>query len=278
MKRIWHKGALAGETIAISPFDRGLTLGDGLFETLLVLNGVALDAPEHVERLKAGAAELGIVFPEPEITASISALSEGVKSHHVLRLTLTRGSAGRGLATDTDDYTYLATLQPANAALMFQPMEFALGSVCRNETSPAARLKTTSYMDAIMAAREVQAETSAEPLMCNTHGKLASASIGNIFLCFGQTLVTPSRDQGILPGIMRQKVIGLSGKAGFTVEERPVEPHELERADGVFLTNALRFLCPSRRHGRTDFTSLIEPLCAAAKAACGVDPRRISKE
>jgi branched-chain amino acid aminotransferase len=278
MKRVWFKGALASETIALSPFDRGLTLGDGLFETLLVLNGVALDLEAHLARLEESAVLLGITYPAAEIAASLTALCQDVLSHHVLRLTITRGAVGRGLATDTDDFTYLATLQPFNAGLMFQPMEMALVSVRRNDTSDAAHLKTTSYMDQILAAREAQSGGAYEPLMCNTKGKLASASIGNVFLSFGSRLVTPSRDQGILPGIMRANVLSLAGQAGFTVEERAVEPHELEKADGVFITNALRFLCPSPSHARRDFSSLTDLLCAAAIAQCGRDPRTIQQE
>jgi branched-chain amino acid aminotransferase len=273
MKRAWFKGRLMEGDIALSPFDRGFTLGDGLFETMLVLNGVALDLVDHLQRFANSAKVLGIVFPRDEIAASVVALCDGVTDHHVLRLTLTRGSAGRGLAADTDGFTYVATVQPYNAAMMFQPVELCLVSVCRNDTSDASRLKTTSYIDQILAAREAQEDSAAEPLMCNTKGALASASIGNVFLSFGQRLVTPSLDQGILPGIMRKNVIALAGKAGFAVEERPVDPSELETADGVFITNALRFLAASPLHERTDYATLIDVLCAAAKADCGVDPR-----
>lgn len=273
MKRVWFKGEVVAGDIGLSPFDRGLTLGDGLFETMLVLNGVALDLDDHLQRFSASADILGITFPREEIAASVKALCVGALEHHVLRLTLTRGAAGRGLAADTVDFTYVATLQPFNAALMFQPVELCLVSVCRNETSAASRHKTTSYMDQILAAREAQENGAAEPLVCNTKGGLACASIGNVFLAFDTRLVTPSLDQGILPGIMRKNVIALAGKAGFTVEERPVDPTELEKADGVFITNALRFLAASSRHQRTDFAALSDVLCAAAKVDCGVDPR-----
>lgn len=273
MKRVWFKGGLVEGDIALSPFDRGLTLGDGLFETLLVLNGVALGWADHFRRFADSAAVLGLTFPRDEIAASVAAICADVVDHHVLRLTLTRGAAGRGLAADTDDFTYVATLQPFNAGLMFRPVGMRLVSVCRNDTSDASRLKTTSYVDQILAAREAQSDSNDEPLMCNTKGRIACASIGNVFLSFGNRLVTPALDQGILPGIMRGKVIALAGEAGFSVEERPVDPPELEKADGVFITNSLRFLAASSRHDRTDFAELVDVLCAAAKTECGVDPR-----
>lgn len=273
MKRVWSRGGLIEGDISLSPFDRGLTLGDGLFETLLVLNGVALGWADHLRRFAKSAEVLGITFPRDEIAASVAALCAGVVDHHVLRLTLTRGAAGRGLAVDTDDFSYVATLQAFNAAAMFQPLDLRLVSICRNDTSSASRLKTTSYIDQILAAREAQANSPDEPLMCNTKGKIACASIGNVFLSFGKRLVTPSLDQGILPGIMRKTVIALAGEAGFSMEERPVDPLELEKADGVFITNSLRFLAPSRRHTRANFSALVEALCATAKAECSIDPR-----
>lgn len=274
MMRIWFKGGLVDGDIALSPFDRGFTLGDGLFETMLVLNGVALSRHDHIARLAASAAELGIACPHDEIAYAVTVLCREVQSHHVLRLTLTRGAAGRGLAADTGDFTFVATLQPFNPALMFQPMGLRLVSVRRNETSAASRIKTTSYMDQILAAREARQVSDDEALMLNTRGMLACATIGNVFLSFGNTLVTPALDQGILPGIMRKTVLDVAAAAGLATEERAVAAAELEKADGVFLTNALRFLCPSSRHARQDYSPLVEALCAAATAECGADPRQ----
>lgn len=278
MKRVWFQGGSVEGDIALSPFDRGLLLGDGLFETMMVHNGVALWSRDHIDRMAASADELGIAFPLAEIEASIAALCQDVLSHHVLRLTLTRGSAGRGLAADTGDFTYLATLQPFDPNLMFKPSAFELVSVCRNETSASSRMKTTSYMDGILAAREAATEAPHEALMMNTKGFVASATIGNVFLVKGNVLVTPSLDQGILPGIMRRNVISVANKAGYTVEERPVEQHELEKADGFFMTNSLRFLSAAPRYAVQDYTSLIDLLCAAAKAESGADPRKILTE
>ena len=278
MKRVWFKGNLVEGDIALSAFDRGLLLGDGLFETMLVHNGTALWCKDHMERFAASAEELGIAFPKDEIKTSIAVLCKDALAHHVLRLTLTRGSAGRGLATDTDDFTYLATLQAFDPKLMFKPVTMGLVSVCRNDTSPASRMKTTSYMDGILAAREAEEDSPHEALMLNTKGFVASATIGNVFLVMGKVLVTPSLDQGILPGIMRKNVISLAGKAGFAVEERPVEASELEKADGLFMTNSLRFLSPVPRYAVQDYSTLIELLCAAAKAESGADPRTTQME
>ncbi len=275
MMRVWFKGGLVADGLTLSPLDRGLTLGDGLFETLLVHNGVALWHNEHLARFKNSAAELGMAFPEQEIAASVAALCKEATKHHVLRLTLTRGASGRGLASETDDFSYFATLQPFDPGLMFQPVDLTLVSVCRNETSPASRLKVTSYMDQILAAREAAARKCDDALMLNTKGNVACSTIGNVFLIKGNHLITPALDQGILPGIMRAVVLGLAESEGFIVEERAVAATELDKSGGVFTTNSLRFLRPAKGYAGSRHEPLIERLCAAAKMQSGADLRAI---
>jgi branched-chain amino acid aminotransferase len=236
---------------------------------------VALWQAQHLARFKAGAIELGIAFPEADINTSLSALCQNLRGHYVLRLTLTRGAAGRGLAADTQDFTYIATLQAFDAALMFRPLDLVPVSIRRNETSPASRIKVTSYMDAILAAREAAAKGFDDGLMLNNKGFVASTTIGNLFLVKGNHFVTPSLDQGILPGIMRSVVITLAPQAGFHVAERAIEACEFEAADGYFVTNSLRFLRPSKGYAQAQVQTLIDLLCAAAQQQTGQDPRTI---
>jgi branched-chain amino acid aminotransferase len=272
----WFQGQIVSGSLPISAFDRGLTLGDGLFETLLVHEGCALWQHEHLLRFKTSADELGMTYPEVEIAASIAALCRAARGHHVLRLTLTRGSAGRGLASDTSDFTYFASLQPFDTQLMFQPVDLMMfASIRRNETSPATRLKTTSYMDQILAARKATQAGFDDGLMLNSQGNIACSTIGNVFLIEGNRLITPSLDQGILPGIMRGVLMVAAAQAGFNVEERAIPSSEGKQADGLFTTNSLRFIRPAKRYGEHNYDALMELLCAAAKAQTGIDPRNI---
>jgi branched-chain amino acid aminotransferase len=142
MKRVWFNTQLVKGAIGLSPYDRGLTLGDGVFETLAVKRGVALWRFEHVERMRAAAALLGIAFAEDAIENALDALSHRVKGAHVLRLTLTRGEGGRGLAGDSAKPSLIGTLQPFDEALRFQPATVVTSAVRRNLHSPASRLKT----------------------------------------------------------------------------------------------------------------------------------------
>jgi branched-chain amino acid aminotransferase len=278
---VWFNGALTDGPLALDRSDRGLLLGDGLFETILVLNQKPLWGNMHFARLESGAQELGIPFDRDGLDDAVAeVLDEAPRSHQVLRVTLTRGSGVRGLGADGARPSLLITLDPFDPALMFQPVSLVTASVRRNPQSVSARLKTLSYIDNIAAAREAAAQGAEDALLLNTKGHAACSTIANLFLLKGGTLVTPARDQGILTGVMRQALVHTAARLGLAVEERVVKPAELKKADAVFLTNSLRFIRPvtaldGRALATADLSKLGDSLCATARLQCGHDPRLI---
>jgi branched-chain amino acid aminotransferase len=247
MNRVWHVGKLVKGKIAISPFDRGLTLGDGIFETIAVKDNVALWRYEHVERMRAAASALGIPFPEDEIGSAIDAITHRAKGAHVLRLTLTRGEGARTLVGDTTKSNFLATLQPFDEALRFQPVKLAVVGTHRNTNSMSSRVTSLSYVDNILAAREANMLGAEDAVMLNTAGRVACTAIGNIFVETSDTLLTPSLSEGILPGILRLEVIKLAKLLGVKVKESKISLSQLRAADAIYTTNSLRFLRPVSR-------------------------------
>lgn len=279
MNRTWFNGGLIEGPLAVERSERGLLLGDGLFETMLALNRVALWRNMHLLRLETAAAELGIGFDRARIEDALAeVLADAPRSHQVLRLTLTRGVSARGLAAEGEKPGLLVTCDPFDPALMFQPVTLATSTIRRNPFSMASRHKTLSYIDSIAAAREAAAQGFEDALMLNTDGNVASSSIANIFVLRNRALATPGRGEGILTGIMRQALIHAATHLGFAIEERGVKPEELRAADAVFLTNSLRFIRPVTALDRTplaqrDLTAFTEALCKAAQLQCGHDPR-----
>ena len=244
MKRIWHNRKLVKGALALSSHDRGLTLGDGLFETLAVRDGVALWRFEHLERMRTSADMLGIPFPETDIENAIDRLAYKAKGHHVLRLTLMRGEGGRGLVGEIKKPTLVGTLDPFDGQQRFQPVKLMTSAIRRNLHSPASRMKTLSYMDNVLAAREAATAGADDALMLNSAGRVASSTIANIFAEKDGVLITPLLAEGILPGVMRAAVIRSAKQIGIQVKERQVKPADAVNADGLFLTNSLRFIRP----------------------------------
>ena len=281
MSLVWCNGAMVEGALALDPADRGLTLGDGLFETFLVVRRTALWRNMHLARLEGSARELGIGFNrEASELALDTLLGLGGDGHQVLRLTLTRGAATRGLGGNGGAPTLLATLDAFDPGLMFQPTGLITASVRRSPQSPAARLKTLSYIDNIVAARQAKARGYDDALMLNTRGAVACSTIANVFLVKGSKLITPGRDQGLLTGVTRQALLAAAHRAGFEAVERSVKPSELATADGVFVTNSLRFIRPvtaldGQPVAQVELAGLAEQLCEAARLQCGADPRLI---
>ena len=281
MTRTWFNGTIIDGPIALDPRDRGLTLGDGLFETMLVVNGTPLWANMHLARMESAAHELGIPFTRETLDGGIAAILDGIdEGHKALRVTLTRGTGARGLAGAGASPSLLITCEPFDQNLMFQPASLLSSTIRRSTASPSTRLKTLSYIDNIAAAREAHARAMDDALMLNTDGKVASTTIANIFLLKGKKLITPARDQGILTGVIRQALLASAHHLDLVAEERAVKPAELSKADAVFLTNSLRFIRPVKSLDQqplamADLSRLFDALCDTARLQCGRDPRLI---
>jgi len=281
MNRTWFNGALVEGPLAVDRAERGLTLGDGLFETLLVLNRKPLWGNMHFARLEAAAQELGIGFDRDGLDDAVEEVLDGApKSHHVLRVTLTRGAGVRGLGASGGSSSLLITLDPFDPKLMFAPVTLSSTVIRRNPQSVSSRLKTLSYIDNIAAAREAAGHGMEDALLLNIKGNVACSTIANVFLMKDGTLITPARDQGILTGVTRQALIHAAAHLGLASEERAVKPSEIGRADAVFLTNSLRFIRPVTSLDRkplrqADLSGLVQALCETARLQCGLDPRMV---
>lgn len=224
-------------TIAID--DRGFTLGDGLFETVLAQSGRLELWDEHVARLMRGCETLGLPAPQEDRLrrAALATLRleglEGVRA--AVRISWTAGGGGRGLdRPQAVSPTLVVQASAAPAASM--NARLVTVSIRRNETSPASRLKTLSYLDNIAARREALAAGGTEALMLNSRGVIAGAAAANIFWIKAGVLHTPSLDCGVLDGIMRGRVIAASP---MPVAEVQIGREALEGAEAVFLTNSL---------------------------------------
>lgn len=226
--------------------DRGLLLADGVFDTSLILGGRIMFADAHRARLLKDTDTLAITVDPSRIDSAITAaLEDNTHQASVLRITITRGAAARGLSTLTDTPpTVLAHLHPFDAARLFAPVQGAFTSIRRNETSPTSRTKTLAYLDNVLALQEVQANTADEALFLNTSGGLACGATSNLFLIRGNTLLTPRTEDGALPGTVRQWVLDHARNIGLAADTRTLSPDDLTQADAAFVTNSLRLIAP----------------------------------
>ncbi|MBP7816203.1 MAG: aminotransferase class IV [Phenylobacterium sp.] len=217
--------------------DRGLLLGDGLFETMLWRAGELVAVDDHLERMAAGCAILGLPAPDRVQAKALmrQAVSEaGLDGERAaVRLTLTAGSGGRGLdRPETPAPRLLATAAATVAPTT--PARLMVSAVTRNEGSPASRLKTLAYLDNVLARREARNAGADEAILLNGRGHLACAAAANLFWLRDGRVFTPALDCGVLDGIVRRQVM-----AAVAVTEVAAGLEALADAQAMFLTNSL---------------------------------------
>ncbi|WP_298955893.1 aminotransferase class IV [uncultured Methylobacterium sp.] len=272
---------LDGETFATprAPFDladRGLLLGDGVFDTALALHGRIFCEEAHVARLVASAGALGFAADPAAIVAAMRTVA-AAHPRAAIRTTLTRGSGPRGLRPPASPRpTVFAAAAPWNPALAFAGLSLWPQDIRRNETSPASRLKTLGYLDAVLAAEAAGRAGFDEALFLNTAGRVACAGSGTLFALVGGALVTPPLAEGVLAGIVRAWLLAAAPGLGLAAWEAPLTPADLAGAEAVLLTNSLRLVAPVRAVGEVRFASETHPAFAALREAlareCGLDP------
>ena len=256
-KAAWIDGSLRlgteVETASISLNDRGLLLGDGLFETLPILHGTPIWWSEHRDRLIDSAKRIGIHPNIEQLNACVDALSR-INTHAkaILRMTLTRGTSGRGLVPSQGcEGVLFASLSPMPETMAFDTLELITSSIRKNELSPTANMKSLNYLDHILAANEAAKAGAGDALLLSTKGMVSCSTIGNVFALFGKTIITPPISDGVLPGIMRSKILDCAPDLGLQALESTLALADLKKADGLFLTNSLRII---RRVSKLDET------------------------
>jgi branched-chain amino acid aminotransferase/4-amino-4-deoxychorismate lyase len=259
------------ENAAFPLTDRGLLLGDGLFETMLWTGDDLPHLEAHLARMAAGCEALGLpAFDPAEARARCLAAPDVAGLGQVraaVRLTLTAGSGGRGLDRPEAPLPRLAA-SAAAAPAVTTPVDLVLAKTRRNEGSPAARLKTLSYLDNVLARAEARAAGADEAVMRNNHGDLTCAAAANLFWVADGRLFTPALHCGVLEGLARGRVIAAARALDVEVHEVATGAAALDEAEAVFLTNSLIGVRPVRRFEGETFGphALVERLIEATPA------------
>ena len=238
----------------LSPFDHGFLYGYGLFETMRSYGGSIFRLDRHLARLHNAAETLGIV---PKVAAFDleKACYDVLKANDLtdtrLRLTV---SAGEGDITPNPDtcsgitvFVVARKLTPLPPETYERGYTAVLSSLRRNSQSPISRLKSTCYLENVLARQEARAAGADEAVLLNESGFVAEGSTTNIFLVSGEMLVTPSTESGALPGITRETVLELAQSIGLMPVVRQIEQEELLRSDEAFLTNSIIEIMPLTR-------------------------------
>ena len=229
----------------LSPLDRGFSLADGVFETMVAVGDRVFRLDDHLARLLEGASVLELPLPTPRDLAWAvrETLRRNGLPRSVARLTATRGvDSGRGLATPAQSTPTVVVRVTPRQRLEDESggRSIKVASLRRNETSPVSRIKSLAYTEGIVARLEAQRAGADDALLLNTQGNVACATSSNIFLVRSdRAVVTPPTSDGALPGIARRTVLELATRLGYPTSEESISPATVMQAEEVFLTNVV---------------------------------------
>jgi 4-amino-4-deoxychorismate lyase len=236
---------------SLSPLDRGLHYGDGLFETIACLKGRPRLLARHLARLAHGCGRLGMEFPDPQMLGrEIQGVAAGTE-RAIVKVLLTRGAAtARGYAVQGGETPTRVVLRYAFAAedptMALAGVRVRLATLRLGENPALAGLKHLNRLEQVLARREWNDPGIAEALMFSASGRLVSGVMSNVFLVEGSHLKTPRLDRCGVAGVMRAAVIDAARAQGIAVEEGALDAGDLARAPEVFLTSALIGVRPVR--------------------------------
>jgi len=265
---IWLDGALVdarGPHLNVT--DRGFQLGDGLFETARARRGIVIELDEHLDRLRAGCAVLGLNLSasDDQLADGIAELlaaeglagtgaagsDEGQVGDAAIRITVSRGPLERRglLPPGFEDLVATIVIQAwpyvaASPELLERGVRAVTSAIRRDPASPLSGVKTTSRADYVYARLEAARAEADDALFLTLDGRLSEATAANLFVIAGPTLATPPLSAAILAGTTRTWLLAHAEQLGLTMAEVDLRPAELLAADEAFLTGSVAGIVP----------------------------------
>jgi branched-chain amino acid aminotransferase len=233
------------ERATISVFDRGLLYGDGCFEVLRTWGGVAVELSAHLDRMFETIGFLAIKsLPREAIGAAVeAAIRAAGPGEHRIRIVVTRGPGGVA--------TPLAELGPGRTIIIVEPLvpaatEGVSLAVVDWALPPRSGRghKTLAYLDHVIARELARAAGADEGVRLDASGAVVEGATSNLFIVTGGAVATPTTVGGVLPGIVRERVLAICGQLGIAAEARRVTLDELHAADEIFVTSSVRGVVP----------------------------------
>ena len=255
-----HNGNLINTSeFQLTAENRAFKFGDGIFETIKILNGKVVFFEDHYFRLMASMRMLRMKIPmeftleflEGEIKKVAESFSE---TNLRARLTVYRKDGGL-YTPKTNDVDYVIDVKPITAEAK-EKYVLDLYKDFYNYSGMLSTVKTTNRMLNTIAAVFAQENDLDNCVLLNERKGVAEVTNGNIFIIKGNTIKTPALTEGCIKGIVRKKIIQLLEEHNdYTIEETSISPFEIQKADEVFITNAIVGVQPVTNYRKKEFST-----------------------
>lgn len=227
--------------------NRAFLYGDGLFESIRVINGQPCFFEDHYKRFTKGCEAIGIVVPENYTVGFFeNQIATVLDKNNVdkgarLRLHIFR-AAGGFYTPKNNELEFIIEVAPLLDNQYTLPEKGVQVDVFREEKKlPGliSRFKTKSALIYVMAQNHAIKNNMDESLIINDKDFVIESATSNIFLVSNGVLYTPALKDGCVAGVMRKQIINLAIESNIKVYESALTPQHLLSADEVFLTNAM---------------------------------------
>lgn len=230
----------------ISPLDRGFAYGDGVFETLRVVRGVAPLWLRHIQRLTEGCARLHLSLPDADVLAREVHQVGRELTNAVVRITLTRGCGARGYAfSSATNSTRIVAAFPSTPLPRDSYTHGIRARWCttRLAIQPAlAGIKHLNRLEQVLARAEWNDTEIFEGIMCDTEERVISSTAANIFCVHNGHLMTPALSRCGVAGVARATLLDNFD----SIKICDLMPEELMQASEIFLSSSVRGILPVR--------------------------------
>ncbi len=232
------------ENFTLTINNRAFKYGDGIFETVKVLNNSVVFWEDHYFRLMSSMRMLRMKIPmsftleflEAEILKTVK--SQEASTSFRVRLSVYRQDGGLYTPT-TNNIDYLIEVSPLKIQEKVS-YTIDLFKDFYNYSGLLSTVKTNNRMLNTLASVFASENDLDNAILLNEKKGVVEATNGNIFIVKGNTIKTPALTEGCIKGITRGKVIEIITKnTDFEVEETSISPFEIQKADEVFITNAI---------------------------------------
>jgi branched-chain amino acid aminotransferase len=255
-------GKVVGDNENLLVNNRAFLYGDGVFETIKIVNNKILFFEDHYFRLMASMRILRMEIPmnftmeflESEILSL--AQSNGLENSARVRLTIFRNDGGYYLP-HTNDISYLITVKALENQLYKMHNSAYEIDLYKDFYIPKhllSTLKTTNKIINITASIFAKENDYDNCLLLNDSKNVVEASNGNLFMLIGNKLITPPLSEGCLNGIMRKQILAIAKKiAELEVVEEIISPFDLQKADELFITNIITGIQPIYKYRKKEY-------------------------
>ena len=257
-------GTFLPSDVCLTASNRGFLYGDGVFETLKVVNNKILFLEDHYFRLMASMrivrmqipANFTLEYLEEQILST--ATTNNCDASARIRFTVYRNDGGF-YTPETRTVSYIIQASPLNATkYSFTDASYEV-DLYKDFFIPKqllSTIKTTNKMINITGSIFAQENDLQNCLLLNNEKNVVEALNGNLFLLLGNKLLTPPIEDGCLNGILRKQLLAVAKKIeGLDVVEASISPFDLQKADELFITNIIVGIQPITQYRKKTYTT-----------------------